>query len=263
MLRKIRLPTRQPNRKISVSASGPRWLALLESSMKRSLPIDALAIPLLCLMNLGTQQAFACGNGNLLYEDTMQSLDESWGWTSDDPTRSVGAAGISWTLAPNSNLTLFNQTSLYNDFEVCVDLTMDKRPETSGGYLGVALWGFDTKNNYTIDIFPADGAVSVYRAQNGKFLKPVPYFKSGAVKTEPGATNELSVVVTGKHAVISVNGTKVKEFNGVVPAEGGLVGMDFGTSSSDSGPSTITFANFQVREPPVEGENQPTAKKSP
>jgi len=230
--------------------------------MKRSVQVSLYAVPLFCLMYLGTQPAAACGDGNVLFEDSMQSLDESWGWT-EDPTRSVGEAGITWNLAPNQNLTAFNQTSLYNDFELCVDLTVDERPETSGVYLGVAFWGFDSKNNYTVDIFPADGGVAVYRAQNGKFLKPVPYFKSDAVDKKAGATNELVIVVTGKHAVISVNGTTVKEFNGVPPAEGGLVGLDFGTASSDSGPTTLTFSNFQVREPPAEGERQPSAKKSP
>jgi len=216
--------------------------------MTSSVRFSLLAIQLL-LACVGARDAVACGNGNVLFEDSMQSLDDSWGWT-DDATRSVSQAGLTWTLAPSQNLTVFNQTSLYTDFEICVDLTINEHPEKSGAYLGVAFWGFDAKNNYTVDLFPADGAISVFRSQNNKLLKPVPYFNSDAVDKKPGATNELSVVVTGKHAVISVNGKKVKEFNGAPPAEGGLAGLDFGALASDSGPTTLTISHFQVREPP-------------
>jgi hypothetical protein len=231
--------------------------------MNRSVLISAFPLPLFCSLYLGVQQAAACGDGNLLYEDKMQSSeDESWGWP-QDPTRSIGTAGVSWKLEPNVAWTSFNQTSFYNDFEVCVDLAT-QYPEKSGGFLGVAFWGTDGKNNYTVDLFPADGGIGVYRRQNGKYLRPVPYFKSDAVKKEPGATNELSVITIGKHAIISVNGTKVKEFNGIPPVDGGLVGVDFSTISTDSGPSTFTYSNFQVREPPSEVvDSGASVKKQP
>jgi hypothetical protein len=134
-------------------------------------------------------------------------------------------------------------------------------PEKSSGYVGLAIWGVDSKNNYTVDLFPSSAAVAVYRAQNGKYLKPVPYFKTDAVNTDQGATNELSVVVVGKHVVITVNGTKVKEFNGIPATDGGLVGLDLGTVSDDSGPSTMTYWDFQVREPPPQEEAPAPSKK--
>ena len=83
------------------------------------------------------------------------------------------------------------------------------------------------------------------------------------MKKDRGATNELSIVVVGKHAVVTVNGKKVKEFNGIPPVEGGLVGLDFGTVSDDSGPTTITYWDFQVREPPPPEEAPaPSQKKT-
>jgi hypothetical protein len=227
--------------------------------MQRSGYFSAAFFPLLMLV-AGAQQALACGSGNILYEDKMvDTEDESWGW-GEDPVRSVGSKGITWDLQPGVPWTTLNQTSLYNDFEVCAKIKM-KYPEKSAGYAGVAIWGVDSKNNYTVDLFPADGAVGIYRAQNGKYLKPVPYFKTDAVKKEQGATNEISIVVVGKHAVLTVNGKKVKEFNGIPPAEGGLVGLDFGTITEDSGPSTITYWDFQVREPPPPEEAPAPSKK--
>jgi len=221
---------------------------------------SAISVFLLAL-SAGVQHAAACGDGNILYEDKMTSEDETWG-LANDATHSAGPKGMVWKLDPNVTWTTFNQTSLYTDFEVCVTTKMEY-PDKSGGYVGLAFWGVDTKNNYTVDIFPSGGAIAVYRAQNGKYLKPVPYFKTSAVKTEQGASNELSVAVVGKHVVVTVNGTKVKEFNGVPSADGGLVGLDLGTVSDDSGPSTITYSDFQVREPPpVEETPAPSKKKS-
>ena len=81
------------------------------------------------------------------------------------------------------------------------------------------------------------------------------------MNTDQGATNELSIVVVGKHVVITVNGTKVKEFNGVPAADGGLVGSGFGTVSDNSGPSTIIYSDFQVREPPPQEEAPAPSKK--
>lgn len=197
-----------------------------------------------------TGAASACGNGSVLFEDKLASgFDESWGW-SEDATRSLAPSGVSWTLQPNASWMTLNQTSLYEDFEVCADLAMTY-PATSSGFIGLAFWGVDAKNNYTVDLFPAAGGIGIFRTQNGKVLKPVPYFKSDAVKTAPGAANALSIAVSGKHVAVSVNGVMVKEFNGIPPSDGGLVGIDLGTASSDSGQTTFTYSDFQVREPPA------------
>ena len=58
--------------------------------------------------------------------------------------------------------------------------------------------------------------------------------------------NELGIVLEGKHVVLTVNGTTITEFNGI-HRKARLVGLDFGTQSTDSGPTTLTFADFQVR----------------
>ena len=73
------------------------------------------------------------------------------------------------------------------------------------------------------------------------------YTKAEAVKTESGAVNHLSIAVKGNQVTVTINDTKVTEFKGIPPKGGGLVGLDFGSSEGDSGPTTSTFANFQVR----------------
>ena len=51
----------------------------------------------------------------------------------------------------------------------------------------------------------------------------------------------------------------MKEFNGIPATDGGLVGLDLGTD--DSGPSTMTYWDFQVREPPPQEEAPAPSKK--
>ena len=127
-------------------------------------------------------------------------------------------------------------------------------PETSNGYFGLDFWGVDNNNNYSFDIFPKDGGFGGYRIQSGKTLKPVPYQQNSAIKVEPNSPNEIDIVVKGSHAVVLINGSQVAEFDGIPPDGGGLVGLDMGTGSSNSGPTSVTFSDFQVREVPAEGE---------
>ncbi len=201
----------------------------------------------LCLTAFAlADRASACGTGEILFEDRLQPPDVSWGLTGEDPSRSFTPDGVTWTVEPNIVYTRFNEASLYEDFELCIDAKMTY-PDTSDGWIGLAFWGVDKENTYYISLFPAQGEYAGFRVQNNKFLKPVPYTKAEAVKTEPGALNHLSIAVKGNQVTVTINDTKVTEFKGIPPKGGGLVGLDFGSSEGDSGPTTFTFANFQVR----------------
>jgi hypothetical protein len=201
----------------------------------------------LCLTAFAlADRAIACGTGEILFEDRLPPPDLSWGFTGEDPSRSFTPEGVSWTVEPNIVLTRFNEASLYEDFELCVDAAMTY-PEDSDGWIGLAFWGVDTENTYYISILPAPGEFAGFRMQNNKLLRPVPYSKAEAIKTESGAINHLSIAVKGNQATVSVNGTKVAEFKGIPPKGGGRVGLDFGSAQNDSGPTTFTFTNFQVR----------------
>jgi 3-keto-disaccharide hydrolase len=195
------------------------------------------------LLLTSTSGSFACGNGTVLFQDSMQSPDPSWG---NDQTRSAGPNGATWKLRPGYSKSPLNQTSLYEDFEVCVTASMD-HPEQSGGSVGVSFWGEDADNLYAADLFPRSGSIDIIRLQRGKLLKPVPVQKNSAIITDPNGQNEIDVVVKGNHGTLFVNGTKVTEFTGNPPEGGGLVGLDFGAQDDDPDGIGVTFANFQVR----------------
>jgi hypothetical protein len=92
------------------------------------------------LLVLGGQNALACGNGKLLFQDKFQTVDPRWQMAAVDPTRSVGADGLSYTLAPNSAVSAINQTSLYDDYELCAHMTMKYPDEKSNAHAGLRFW---------------------------------------------------------------------------------------------------------------------------
>ena len=87
--------------------------------------LDRCIIPvaLAGILILGGQNALACGNGKLLFQDKFQTADRRWGFAAVDPTRSVGADGLSYSVTPGSFtpglqnyvISQINQTSLYDD----------------------------------------------------------------------------------------------------------------------------------------------------
>ncbi len=194
-------------------------------------------------------EAHGCGSGPLLYEDTMAAADAVWGrgMLENDPPRTFGPNGVTFTIEAKEWVTLINQASLYEDVEICVS-TASKIPQEGEAWASLAFWGTDTKNVYSFTVFPANGTFAVYRMQRGKLLTPMPWTKHEAIKRTPGAINELSAVLNGNVATLSINGVKVSDFNGFPPKGGSMVGIDFGSNEQLSSPATVSFTKFQVRE---------------
>lgn len=211
-----------------------------------SLKFSACCIGLVCGSLAMIQSAAACGAGKVLFEDKFASLDPSWNMSATNDTRSVGPDGLSFKMKPNTAYTYLNQTGFYDDYEVCADVVMQFDAK-SNGYLGIAFWGVDNDNLYILDVSPIVGQFAVYRGQKGKFLQPIKWGGSAAIKTGTGVTNAISVAVKANHAVITINGQKVAEFNGQPPDGGSLPGVDFSTSKNDQVETVETVQNFQIR----------------
>jgi hypothetical protein len=179
------------------------------------------------------------------FEDKFTSLDPSWNFTATEADRTVGPEGLTYVWKPNIGWTSLNQSGFYDDYEVCAQVSMKFAPNASG-YIGVAFWGTDNNNLYTFDVSPVYGTYTIYRAQKGKFLQPIKWTASDAIKKTSGDTNEISVALKGNHAVLSINGTKIAEFNGQPPDGGSLPGLDMSTSKNDTADTTLTVKGFQV-----------------
>ncbi len=188
--------------------------------------------------------AFACGSGKILFEDKFSSLDPSWGITLGDGW-AVGQ-GLKMTMKPNDSNLYLNQASLYDNYEVCMTVTSQfTGDDTIDPY--IVFWGADTDNLYEAGVGAHYGKYTVWRKQRAKWLNPVAWTESSAVKKGSGAVNELSVTVNGNHAVININGQKVTEFTGQAPDGGSQIGIDVDADKDNKSPCVVTITDFQVR----------------
>jgi hypothetical protein len=206
----------------------------------------------------GLASASACGTGKLLYQDTFKTLDPSWNFDATDSERSLGPDGLSYTFKPHEYVGLLNQAGIYHDYEICGTF-QTKAPANGWAYLGVQFWGADDDNYYEADINPVQGSFSVYRSADKKSLTPVGNTNSDAINKGTDVTNEVSITVVGNKATFVINGKKVIEFTGQPPSGGSLIGFGFGTDKGDSGPTTMTLKDIEVREPSA----PPTAAAAP
>jgi hypothetical protein len=188
----------------------------------------------------------ACGTGKVLFQDNFAKLQRSWPFTLGD-NASVGADGFKIKLNPNGFFETLNQAGLYDNYEVCMTATLEYE-SGSGSYFGVAFWGVDDKNYYSLDVSPPYGTYSVWRLQNNRSLKPIPWSDTKALVKDSGKPNEISVVVKGNHAEISINGQKIDELDGVAPDGGSVIGFEFGAAKADKAPTTMILKSIEVRE---------------
>jgi hypothetical protein len=196
----------------------------------------------------GLASASACGTGKLLFEDKFATLNPIWGFGPTDPARSNGPGGLVYKIKPGASDTLLDQASFYDDYEVCIDFTI-QAPANSNAYVGALFWGNDSENHYDALVFPALGSWAIYRFQQNKLLQPYPMQNAAAINKGLDTTNEISVTAVGSTATIRINGKTMTDFPGLPPQGGSLVGIQLGTFDSDTGPSTITVTDVQIRAP--------------
>ena len=190
-----------------------------------------------------------CGNGSILFEDSLQSPDISWQLAENSKYRTGSATGQTWTMEPDFWFVALNEIGYFEDFDLCVDVTATF-PENADSYASLAFWGLDQKNYYVLSIYPAKGTFGVFRVQKNIGFNPVAIQPHPAIIKTADATNHLRVTVKGNQAIFWANGEKLSEMRGIPPAGGGKVGFELGTSKTDQGASQFTVANFQVRDLP-------------
>jgi hypothetical protein len=150
-------------------------------------------------------------------------------------------------VSPSNGYRLLNQSGTYNDYEVCALFT-SKVPADSNAWVAVNFWGSDNDNTYSAGILPAQGKFEVDRVQKGKILTPVSARSNPAIARGTDVTNEISVTVNGNKGTLAINGQKAIEFTGSPPDGGSQFGFWVSGDKKDTGPSTLTLKNVQLRE---------------
>jgi hypothetical protein len=182
--------------------------------------------------------------GKVLFEDKFASLDPSWG--APGPMMDVKDGKLIVTPEKNTSQTILNQANVFpNDMEDSFAMTFVKSPAPSWG-TGLVFWAKDYNEYYAV-LINAEGWFAVQRYVAGRYLLPVAWRESDAIKKGEGGENQIKVATKGNKATISINGKDVITLSGQPPEGGSLVG--FKVASGPEGANSVAFSNFQVVQP--------------
>ena len=182
--------------------------------------------------------------GKVLFEDKFTSLDPSWG--APGPIMDVKDGKLTITPETNTSQTILNQANvLPNDSEGSFTMTFVKIPAPTWGS-GLVFWAKDYNEYYAV-LLNAEGWFAVQRYVAGRYLLPVAWRESDAIKKGEGAENQVKVVTKGNQATVFINGKEVGSFSGQPPQCGTLIG--FKVASGPEGSNSVAFSNFQLVQP--------------
>ena len=180
----------------------------------------------------------------VLFEDKFTSLDPSWG--APGPIMDVKDGKLIITPEKNTSQTILNQANVFpNDAEGSFAMTYVKAPAPTWGS-GLVFWARDYNEYYAV-LINAEGWFAVQRYVAGRYLLPVAWRESEAIKKGEGAENQVKVVTKGNKATVSVNGKEVISLSGQPPQGGALTG--FKVASGPEGANSVAFSNFQLVQP--------------
>ncbi len=202
------------------------------------------AVALMMAMALVLLAVTASLAGKVLFEDKFTSLDPSWG--APGPIMDAKDGKLTITPQKNTTQTILNQANVFpNDMEATYAMTYVKAPAPTWGS-GLVFWAKDYNEYYAV-LVNAEGWFGVQRHIAGRFLLPVAWRQSDAIKKGVGAENQVKVVTKGNKATISINGKEVISLSGQPPEGGSLIG--FKVASGPEGSNSVAFSNFQLVQP--------------
>lgn len=189
--------------------------------------------------------ASACkGRGTPLLDDNFKTADPGWGRA--DNIAAFTEHGLILRPPVGGSAWRWNRNYTMERADLCVDiinpakLPMDA-DEISVGAVGLWFWGQDAQNFYTASI-SLDGKASVDRLVAGQWHDVVAPLPADAIKTAPGAVNELEILSAERTASFYVNGVMVGEVKGEPPSHGGAPGI-----YGESGPTGTSWRFIRVR----------------
>ena len=182
--------------------------------------------------------------GKVLFEDKFTALDPSWG--APGPIMDVKDGKLIITPEMNTTQTVLNQANVYpNDAEGSFAMTFVKAPAPGWGS-GLVFWARDYNEYYAVLLNP-EGWFAVQRNVAGRYLLPVAWRASDAIKPGEGAENQLKVVTKANKATVFINGKEVISLSGQPPQGGTLIG--FKVASGPEGSNSVAFSNFKLAQP--------------
>jgi hypothetical protein len=196
------------------------------------------------VLSLAAGPSLAClGKSDPAFDDNFANPDPGW-----PNGENVAATPQGLVLKPpvNGSTWAVNGNYTMDGSDLCVTVALpatlpNPANEDTVGDVGVLFWKRDPDNYYMAAISP-DGVAVVSRFLNGQWLTIVNPAHAEAIKTGPGAVNEIEVTAKGNAGSFYLNGTKIADFHGQAPPGGGPPGV-----YAESGPNVTTWVFSRVQ----------------
>jgi hypothetical protein len=195
------------------------------------------------LAGLGPAAA-VCPGLDVLFQDTFDSLQPTWG--QPVPAAKIDNGQLVMSPAVGTYTWLANSAGVYDDIDMCVNMTTVAGVDPTEAKAGPIFWYSDVNNFYVFELAP-NGKASVWRRQRGKWLAQVNWQDAPSANKGDGATNELRVTTTGDDATFYVNGTEFKKVSGSAPDNGQQIGLFAGSPDKDA--ATFAFDDLKATKP--------------
>lgn len=197
------------------------------------------------LLTSGSAALATCQQGRVvLYEDRFENLQPTWGEAADSFKAEDGKLIV--VPKPAEYLWRINKASLYDDVDMCVEMTTVKGVKPEEAKAGLVFWYADENNFYVFEYAP-NGKSSVWRRQRGRWLEQVKWRDVEGANQGDDAVNDLRVVTRGDRATLYFNGTEFAQFDGVPPNDGQQIGIF--VASPESGAARFAFDNLRLTRP--------------
>jgi hypothetical protein len=173
------------------------------------------------------------------FEDTFDSFDPQLG----EPSKWVFVQDGALIISPDPGYVhrLFYKAMLFEDADISV------RVRQTGGQnqdysAGLVFWA-EPPEFHAIQVTP-DGYYQISRLHKDKWLYPVPWRTSDAIKKGLDEWNTIRVVTKGKQATVYFNDTEIITIKSQPPEGGSFIGVE--GYSSDAEKHTWEFDDLRV-----------------
>jgi hypothetical protein len=209
----------------------------------KAMNFSSMIVAALLWLSAGSMAA-ACQGTSILFQDSFDRLQPTWGKESDsfkvvDSQLEVSPQADSYDWSANS-------ANLYDDIDMCVTMTTIAEGDPVEAKAGLIFWYIDVNNLYVFELAP-NGKASVWRRQRGKWLAQVNWKDAEGANTGNGAINELRVTTIGSQAVFYVNGKTFEELEGSPPENGQQIGVF--AASPPAAVASFGFDSLKVTQP--------------
>ena len=194
------------------------------------------------LVALGSVQiSTAQDTEELQYEDAFDEFGPEWG--EPGPICFVQDGVMVMKVDPGWTAWPLNKGMIFEDADMSV-----RTRQVSGKNLnhaaGLLFWTESVEKFYLFGI-TREGSLVVIRRVGDKWMTPVTWRVSDAIKKGLDEWNELRVQTKGKQATLYVNGSEIVTMKGQPPAGGSFIGF-YGNAPADES-VTYEFDDLRVK----------------